>query len=78
MPDSTSPAESRPAMKFIGMLDSPFVRGVAISLQALGPCFEHEPVPVFRGCAAFERISPIVRAVGLALEAELARRPPAR
>ncbi|MBK6786149.1 MAG: hypothetical protein KBF65_08490 [Rubrivivax sp.] len=65
-------------MKLIGMLDSPSVRHVAIWLQALGPRFENEPVPAFRGCAAFERISPVVRAVGLALEAELARRPPAR
>ena len=60
MLDSPSPAESLPAMKLIGMLDSPFVRRVAISLQALGPRFEHEPVPVFRGYVAFERISPVV------------------
>ena len=65
-------------MRLIGKLDSPFVRRVAISLQALGPCFEHGPVPVFRGYAAFERISPVVRAIALALEAELARRPLAR
>ncbi|MBK9682361.1 MAG: phosphotransferase, partial [Betaproteobacteria bacterium] len=39
MPDSPSPADRRPAMKLIGMLDSPSVRHVAIWLQALGPCF---------------------------------------
>ncbi len=49
-------------MKLIGLLDSPFVRRVAISLQALGLRFEHEPVSVFRGYAAFERINPVVRA----------------
>jgi glutathione S-transferase len=49
-------------MRLIGMLDSPFVRRVAISLQALGLRFEHEPVSVFRGYAAFERINPVVRA----------------
>ena len=77
MPDSPSPADGRPAMKRIGLL-APFVHHVAIWLQALGPRFEHEPVPVFRGCAAFERINPVVRAIGLALKAELARRPPLR
>src|SRR5512138_2465864 len=49
-------------MRLIGMLDSPFVRRVAISLQALGLRFEHEPVSVFRGYAAFEQINPVVRA----------------
>ena len=49
-------------MKLIGMLDSPFVRRVAISLQALGLRFEHAPVSVFRGYAAFEQINPVVRA----------------
>jgi glutathione S-transferase len=49
-------------MKLIGLLDSPFVRRVAISLQVLGLRFEHEPVSVFRGYAAFERINPVVRA----------------
>lgn len=49
-------------MQLIGMLDSPFVRRVAISLQALGLRFEHAPVSVFRGYDAFERINPVVRA----------------
>ncbi|PWF43697.1 glutathione S-transferase [Massilia glaciei] len=34
-------------MKLIGMLDSPFVRRVAISLEALGVPFEHDPASVF-------------------------------
>ena len=36
-------------MQLIGMLDSPYVRRVAISLQLLGLPFEHRSVSVFRG-----------------------------
>lgn len=49
-------------MKLIGMLDSPFVRRVAISLQRLGLPFEHEPLSVFRTFDAFRRINPAVKA----------------
>ena len=49
-------------MKLIGMLDSPYVRRVAISLQLLGLRFEHESVSVFRGFAQFQRINPVVKA----------------
>ena len=49
-------------MKLIGMLDSPFVRRVAISLQRLGLRFEHDPLSVFRTFAEFQRINPAVKA----------------
>ncbi|HEY8607034.1 MAG TPA: glutathione S-transferase [Noviherbaspirillum sp.] len=49
-------------MKLIGMLDSPFVRRVAISLQLLGLRFEHESLSVFRSFDAFGRINPVVKA----------------
>jgi glutathione S-transferase len=49
-------------MKLIGMLDSPYVRRVAISLQLLGLRFEHQSVSVFRGFADFQKISPAVKA----------------
>ncbi len=49
-------------MKLIGMLDSPYVRRVAISLQYLGVAFEHESLSVFRGFDAFRRINPVVKA----------------
>ena len=49
-------------MKLIGMLDSPYVRRVAISLQLLGLRFEHQPLSVFRGFAEFEKINPVVKA----------------
>ncbi|MDR7295897.1 glutathione S-transferase [Pelomonas aquatica] len=49
-------------MKLIGMLDSPFVRRVAISLRLLGLPFEHAAISVFRGFDAFEQINPVVKA----------------
>jgi glutathione S-transferase len=49
-------------MKLIGMLDSPFVRRVAISLRLLGLPFEHAAISVFRGFDAFQQINPVVKA----------------
>ncbi len=44
------------------MLDSPYVRRVAISLQLLGVPFEHQSVSVFRAFAKFQQINPVVKA----------------
>lgn len=49
-------------MKLVGMLDSPYVRRVAISLQLLGLPFEHQPLSVFRTFEDFRRINPVVKA----------------
>lgn len=49
-------------MKLIGMLDSPYVRRVAISLQLLGLEFEHQSLSVFRTFTEFSRINPVVKA----------------
>ena len=49
-------------MQLIGMLDSPYVRRVAISLRRLGIPFEHQSLSVFRDFDAFSRINPIVKA----------------
>ena len=49
-------------MKLIGMLDSPYVRRVAISLQLLDLPFEHLSLSVFRTFDAFGRINPVVKA----------------
>ncbi|WP_457427581.1 glutathione S-transferase [Roseateles sp. P5_E7] len=49
-------------MKLIGMLDSPFVRRVAISMRLLGLPFEHAAISVFRGFDAFQQINPVVKA----------------
>jgi glutathione S-transferase len=49
-------------MRLIGMLDSPFVRRVAISLKVLGMPFSHESVSVFRHFDQFAAINPVVKA----------------
>ena len=49
-------------MKLIGMLDSPYVRRVAISLQLLGLRFDHQSLSVFRGFEEFTRTNPVVKA----------------
>ena len=49
-------------MKLIGMLDSPYVRRTAISLQLLGVPFEHQSLSVFRTYDEFRRINPVVKA----------------
>jgi len=49
-------------MKLVGMLDSPYVRRVAISMRLLGLPFEHAAISVFRGFEAFRQINPVVKA----------------
>lgn len=49
-------------MKLIGMLDSPYVRRTAISLQLLGLPFEHQSLSVFRTYDQFRGINPVVKA----------------
>lgn len=49
-------------MKLIGMLDSPYVRRVAISLKLLEIPFEHQPLSVFRNFKEFSAINPMVKA----------------
>jgi len=49
-------------MQLIGMLDSPYVRRVAISLRLLGIAFEHRPVSVFRHFDTFATLNPLVKA----------------
>lgn len=55
-------------MQLIGMLDSPYVRRTAISLDLLGLRFESQPVSVFRQIDAFRRFNPVVRAPTLVLD----------
>ncbi|SDG05677.1 MULTISPECIES: glutathione S-transferase [unclassified Duganella] len=49
-------------MKLIGMLDSPYVRRVAVSLQLLGLKFEHQSLSVFSTYDQFRQINPVVKA----------------
>lgn len=48
-------------LQLVGMLDSPYVRRVAVSLQMLGLRFEHRPLSVFRHYDQFRKINPVVR-----------------
>jgi glutathione S-transferase len=52
-------------MQVIGMLDSPYVRRVVISLQLLGLHFEHQSVSVFSTFTKFQKINPVVKAPSL-------------
>jgi glutathione S-transferase len=49
-------------MRLIGMLDSPYVRRVAICLDCLGVAFDHEAVSVFSTFEKFHDINPVVKA----------------
>jgi glutathione S-transferase len=55
-------------MKLIGMLDSPYVRRVAISARRLGIAMEHESVSVFRHFEQFQQLNPVVKAPTLVLD----------
>ena len=49
-------------MRLIGMLDSPYVRRVAIALQLLDLRFEHQSLSVFSTFEQFAQINPVVKA----------------
>jgi glutathione S-transferase len=49
-------------MQLIGMLDSPYVRRVAISLKLLDIPFTHQSLSVFRHVEEFSAINPLVKA----------------
>lgn len=55
-------------MKLIGMMDSPYVRRVAVSLELYGIEFESMPLSVFRSFEAFAHINPVVKAPTLLLD----------
>lgn len=55
-------------MKLVGMLDSPYVRRVAISLELYGVAFEHQALSVFSTFDEFSRINPVVKAPTLVLD----------
>ncbi|MEO0767932.1 MAG: glutathione S-transferase N-terminal domain-containing protein [Cyanobacteria bacterium J06649_4] len=49
-------------MQLIGMLDSPYVRRVAIALHYASIPFDHNPLSVFRNIDEFTQINPLVKA----------------
>ncbi|MBJ7314318.1 glutathione S-transferase family protein [Rugamonas sp. CCM 8940] len=55
-------------MKLIGMLDSPYVRRVAICLKLLKLDFEHQSISVFSTYEQFKQINPVVKAPTLELD----------
>lgn len=55
-------------MRLIGMLDSPYVRRVAISLEVLEIPFEHSAVSVFDHFGEFQNINPVVKAPTLVFD----------
>jgi glutathione S-transferase len=52
-------------VQLIGMLDSPYVRRTAISIDLLGLPFEHRAVSVFTTFEQFQAINPVVKAPSL-------------
>lgn len=49
-------------MRLIGMLDSPYVRRVAVALHLMELPFAHEALSVFRQFDAFATVNPVVKA----------------
>jgi glutathione S-transferase len=49
-------------MQLIGMLDSPYVRRVAVALIASNVPFEHKPISLFRHIEEFSKINPLLKA----------------
>lgn len=48
-------------MELIGMMDSPFVRRVAVSARLLGIEYQHNPLSIFRTYDEFRKINPLVK-----------------
>jgi glutathione S-transferase len=55
-------AATEAKVRLIGMLDSPYVRRVAVSLRCMDLPFVHEAVSVFRHYPEFSAINPVVKA----------------
>ncbi|MCJ2097155.1 glutathione S-transferase [Methylobacterium sp. J-072] len=56
-------------MRLIGMLDSPYVRRVAITMRMAGLPFTHEPLSILRDIEAFRTVNPVIKAPTLITEA---------
>ena len=59
-------------MKLIGMMDSPYVRRVAVSLALYDVEFESQPLSVFSTFEEFSRQNPVVKAPTLVLDDDTA------
>ena len=56
------PTKGSGVMQLIGMLDSPYVRRVAVSLRVLALPYNHDQISVFRQFDKFSSINPVVKA----------------
>jgi glutathione S-transferase len=56
-------------MQLIGMLDSPYVRRVALVLRVAGVDYEHRSISVFRQMPEFSAINPVIKAPTLVTDA---------
>jgi glutathione S-transferase len=54
--------EDASAMELVGMLDSPYVRRVAVAMLAAGVPFAHRPISLFRHIDEFSKINPLLKA----------------
>jgi len=48
-------------MQLIGMLDSPYVRRVAVTAQFLEIPYDHNPLSIFKGYDEFRQVNPLVK-----------------
>jgi glutathione S-transferase len=48
-------------MQLVGMLDSPFVRRVAVTMQFLGVQYEHRSLSVLGGYDEFRKVNPLAK-----------------
>ena len=48
-------------MQLVGMLDSPFVRRVAITMRMLNVSYEHKPLSIFQTYDEFRQLNPLVK-----------------
>jgi glutathione S-transferase len=55
-------------MQLIGMLDSPYVRRVAVALLIAEVPFRHRPISLFRHIPEFLKLSPLLKAPTLVLD----------
>ena len=49
-------------MELIGMLDSPYVRRVAMAMLTAGVPFAHRPISLFRHIDEFSELNPLLKA----------------
>ncbi len=48
-------------MQLIGMLDSPYVRRVAVTAQFLEIAYDHNPLSIFKDYDEFRQVNPLVK-----------------